>query len=132
MGKQKQGKHDGSTADSGSTSDSDAHGDSNSDSDSDDSGVGAAEEVEVEASDSLVIVTTHVMDEAEALCSEVAFATHGVWGTAGSPKELCARHGCGYLICIGNLLGSVLDADAATSDQGGGEKERQEVDEGEQ
>ena len=36
-----------------------------------------------------VFITTHYMDEAEALCDRVSIITHGVLKATGTPKELC-------------------------------------------
>ena len=36
-----------------------------------------------------VFITTHYMDEAEALCDRVSIITKGVMKVTGTPKELC-------------------------------------------
>ena len=47
-----------------------------------------------------VVLTTHYMDEAQALCDEVAIMDHGRILERGSPSRLLARHFTGALVRI--------------------------------
>jgi ABC-type multidrug transport system ATPase subunit len=49
---------------------------------------------------SAMMLTTHSMEEAEALCDRVAIFTDGELRTIGTANELKARHGKGYKLTI--------------------------------
>merc|ERR1712232_1339070 len=49
---------------------------------------------------SLVVLTTHSMEEGEALCSKLAIQVDGVFRCFGSPQEVKCRHGTGYEVSV--------------------------------
>src|SRR5437870_2511169 len=61
-----------------------------------------------------VLVCTHDMDEAAALCDRVLMLDGGRVLADGSPDELCARHGAGTLEDVFmHLTGKTLEAEEA-------------------
>jgi ABC-2 type transport system ATP-binding protein len=61
-----------------------------------------------------VLLCTHDMDEAAALCDRVLMLDGGRVLADGSPDELCARHGAGTLEAVFmNLTGKTLEAEEA-------------------
>jgi len=61
-----------------------------------------------------VLVCTHDMDEAAALCDRVLMLDGGRVLADGSPEELCARHGAGTLEAVFmHLTGKTLEAEEA-------------------
>ena len=47
-----------------------------------------------------VVLTTHLLDEAEALCSRLAIMTKGTVRCVGSPQHLRSKHGTGYQVTL--------------------------------
>ena len=47
-----------------------------------------------------MVLTTHSMEEADALCSNIGIMIRGALRTVGSSQQLKARHGSGYRITI--------------------------------
>ena len=47
-----------------------------------------------------MVLTTHSMEEADALCSNIGIMIRGALRTVGSSQQLKARHGSGYRISI--------------------------------
>ena len=56
--------------------------------------------------DRSVILTTHSMDEAEAVCGRISIVTHGTMRCLGSGQHLKDRYGSGYLFTLGFLPSS--------------------------
>jgi ATP-binding cassette subfamily A (ABC1) protein 3 len=50
--------------------------------------------------DSSVVLTTHRMDEAEALCDKIAIQVNGKFVCYGSPQHLKEKYGQGYKVDI--------------------------------
>src|SRR5207253_2173235 len=64
--------------------------------------------------ENMVLVCTHDMDEAAALCDRVLMLDGGRVLADGSPDELCARHGAGTLEAVFmHLTGKTLEAEEA-------------------
>ena len=52
------------------------------------------------AHNSLIILTTHSMEEAEALCDQLCIQAAGSWRCLGSPAYLRAKYGAGYEVWL--------------------------------
>ena len=65
------------------------------------------------SADVSVVLTTHSMEECEALCSRVGIMHRGRLACLGSPQHLKALYGSGYLLEVSDR--AVLDAAAATA-----------------
>eukprot|EP00850_Spirogloea_muscicola_P003309 SM000013S26478 [mRNA] locus=s13:611469:617905:+ [translate_table: standard] len=50
--------------------------------------------------DCAIILTTHAMDEAEALCDRIGIFVDGQFNCIGNPKELTSRYGGSYMFTI--------------------------------
>eukprot|EP01046_Picozoa_sp_COSAG06_P019306 COSAG06_NODE_1371_length_9670_cov_42.650402_7_plen_126_part_00 len=68
-----------------------------------------------------MVLTTHSMEEADALCSNIGIMIRGALRTVGSSQQLKARHGSGYRITI-----RVKDEGAAAA-AGDGEQTQQRL-----
>lgn len=49
---------------------------------------------------SSIVLTTHRMDEAEALCDKIAIMINGKFVCYGTPGYLKSKYGQGYEICV--------------------------------
>ena len=61
---------------------------------------------------SCVVLTTHQMDEAEALCSKIGIMARGAFKCVGSRQELKERYGKGYMLELNVPEGSVAATQA--------------------
>jgi ABC-2 type transport system ATP-binding protein len=72
---------------------------------------------EIRRSGTTIVLTTHYLDEADALCDRVAIIDHGRIVAAGPPAELKRRHGCGTLEdAFFVATGQALDGQAAADE----------------
>ena len=60
--------------------------------------------------DKAFVLTTHSMEEADALCGRIGIMTRGVMRTVGTSTELKARHGTGFIVDL--RVSDNADADA--------------------
>ena len=63
-----------------------------------------------------IILTTHALEEAEALCDRVGIMTFGLMRTLGTPTELRIRFDQGYKFMIACEVGASTSEDAAVED----------------
>jgi len=56
--------------------------------------------VKAAASNKCMILTTHALDEADALCGRVGIMTKGLMRTVGTPTELRLRYDAGYKLMV--------------------------------
>ena len=61
-----------------------------------------------------MILTTHALDEANALCSRVGIMTNGLMRTLGTPTELRLRFDAGYKLVVSCGGGSLAEAEVDT------------------
>ena len=54
--------------------------------------------------DSVVILTTHSMDEASALCERVAIQVDGSFRCLGTPQQIKDNHGNGYELSVWRIF----------------------------
>merc|ERR1712217_654794 len=68
---------------------------------------------------SVVILTTHSMEEAEALCSRVAIQVDGCFRCLGTPQQIKSRYGQGLELNVRLATPSPNDITAACTKFGG-------------
>ena len=58
-----------------------------------------------------ILITTHYMEEAEALCDRVGIVDHGKLIALGTPRELVARLGAGHVIEFACAGGDIVEVE---------------------
>lgn len=74
--------------------------------------------------DKAILLTTHSMEEADALCNRIAIMTKGAIRAAGTPQELKENYGEGFLITV--RRGGRVPATSEESDKGSEEGEEEQ------
>ena len=80
----------------------------------------------------LIVLTTHSMEEAEALCDQLCIQAAGKWRCLGSPAHLRTKYGAGYEVWLQGVAsgggGNSSGPNAGSGEYHSGELESSDID----